>query len=157
MNKKKILIIVGIIVAIALVLTIVLLVFKKKNSEKTVDYVKIIDDEVGYDVSGYLELDQSVYLNADNYELLYKIKNGSETEVSCILDENVRKMDISDLEYNWYSFSKLGHIEEKDIVAGYVIMREGKVYDSEGFRAKTVEVVIYVVNINGEQYVYVLA
>ncbi|MBE5932727.1 MAG: hypothetical protein E7263_04825 [Lachnospiraceae bacterium] len=167
MKLKKILLILGIVVVICLVIVVLLI---KKNKEETaeyttekttektteeqIDYSQMIDEECGINISKYLEYDEAIYTDEDIYELQFKVKDGCEVELEATLlnkyGEEQSKENVP------IPKSSIGdNIESGTIKHIYSFFREGKVVSPSGEHSLSVQVGIYVVEIDNQLYAFV--
>ena len=164
---KKIFLILGIVVVICLVIVVLLIEKNKEDNveetteeiteettEEQIDYSQMVDEECGINISRYLVYDESTYTDEDNYELQFKVKDGCEEELETALlnrygeewpEENapIPKSSIGD------------NIKSGTIKHIHGFFREGKVVSPSGERSLSVEVCIYVVEIDNQLYAFV--
>ncbi|MBR3834600.1 MAG: hypothetical protein IKJ73_09785 [Lachnospiraceae bacterium] len=167
MKSKKILLILGIVVVICLLIVILLIEKIKEDSEKEtteeiteetteeqIDYSQMVDEECGINISKYLEYDESIYTDEDIYELQFKVKDGCEVELETVL---LNKYGEEWPEENApIPKSSIGNnIKSGTIKHIYGFFREGKVVSPSGERSLSVEVCIYVVEIDNQLYAFV--
>lgn len=167
MKSKKILLILGIVVVICLFIVILLIEKIKEDSEKEtteeiteetteeqIDYSQMVDEECGINISKYLEYDESIYTDEDIYELQFKVKDGCEVELETVL---LNKYGEEWPEENApIPKSSIGNnIKSGTIKHIYGFFREGKVVSPSGERSLSVEVCIYVVEIDNQLYAFV--
>lgn len=167
MKSKKILLILGIIVVICLVIIVLLIennnednaeetseYTTEKTTEEQIDYSQMVDEECGINISKYLEFDEAIYTDEDIYELQFKVKDGCEEELETTLfnkygkewsEENapIPKSSIGD------------NIKSGTIKHIYGYFREGKVVSPSGEHSLSVEVCIYIVEIDNKLYAFV--
>lgn len=124
--------------------------------EKSVDYEKLIDEECGFEISQYLELDEAFYKNSDVYGLQFKLKPGCETQLISILGNQYHEEDPS--KYSYIRYRSMAELKESGIVKHlYSFFREGKVKGQNGERVLSVQIYIYIVEVDNQQYVFVVA
>ena len=167
MKSKKILLILGIVVVICLLIVILLIEKNKEDSEKEtteeiteetteeqINYSQMVDEECGINISKYLEYDESIYTDEDIYELQFKVKDGCEVELETVL---LNKYGEEWPEENApIPKSSIGNnIKSGTIKHIYGFFREGKVVSPSGERSLSVEVCIYVVEIDNQLYAFV--
>lgn len=167
MKSKKILLILGIVVVICLLIVILLIEKNKEDSEKEtteeiteetteeqIDYSQMVDEECGINISKYLEYDESIYTDEDIYELQFKVKDGCEVELETVL---LNKYGEEWPEENApIPKSSIGNnIKSGTVKHIYGFFREGKVVSPSGERSLSVEVCIYVVEIDNQLYAFV--
>lgn len=167
MKSKKILLILGIIVVICLVIIVLLIennnednaeetseYTTEKTTEEQIDYSQMVDEECGINISKYLEYDESIYTDEDIYELQFKVKDGCEVELETVL---LNKYGEEWPEENApIPKSSIGNnIKSGTIKHIYGFFREGKVVSPSGERSLSVEVCIYVVEIDNQLYAFV--
>ena len=165
MKSKKIFLILGIVVVICLV--ILLIEKNKEDSEKEtteeiteetteeqIDYSQMVDEECGININKYLEYDESIYTDEDIYELQFKVKDGCEVELETVL---LNKYGEEWPEENApIPKSSIGNnIKSGTVKHIYGFFREGKVVSPSGERSLSVEVCIYVVEIDNQLYAFV--
>ena len=167
MKSKKILLILGIVVVICLLIVILLIEKNKEDSEKEtteeiteetteeqIDYSQMVDEECGINISKYLEYDESIYTDEDIYELQFNVKDGCEVELETVL---LNKYGEEWPEENApIPKSSIGNnIKSGTVKHIYGFFREGKVVSPSGERSLSVEVCIYVVEIDNQLYAFV--
>ena len=167
MKSKKILLILGIIVVICLVIIVLLIennnednaeetseYTTEKTTEEQIDYSQMVDEECGINISKYLEYDESIYTDEDIYELQFKVKDGCEVELETVL---LNKYGEEWPEENApIPKSSIGNnIKSGTVKHIYGFFREGKVVSPSGERSLSVEVCIYVVEIDNQLYAFV--
>ena len=167
MKSKKIFLILGIVVVICLLIVILLIEKNKEDSEKEtteeiteetteeqIDYSQMVDEECGINISKYLEYDESIYTDEDIYELQFKVKDGCEVELETVL---LNKYGEEWREENApIPKSSIGNnIKSGTVKHIYGFFREGKVVSPSGERSLSVEVCIYVVEIDNQLYAFV--
>ena len=114
----------------------------------------MVDEECGINISKYLEYDESIYTDEDIYELQFKVKDGCEVELETVL---LNKYGEEWPEENApIPKSSIGNnIKSGNIKHIYGFFREGKVVSPSGERSLSVEVCIYVVEIDNQLYAFV--
>ena len=124
---------------------------------KKIDYYKMIDDECGFGISQYLELDEVVsFVDLDEYALKFEIKKDCETVLERAVENKYHEEDGTDNIYIQYrSIAKM--IEAGNVKHIYSSYREGKERFANGERVLSVRILIIFVEYDGKQYVAVCA
>ena len=124
---------------------------------KKIDYYKMIDDECGFDISQYLELDEVVsFVDLDEYALKFETKKDCETVLEHAVENKYHEEDGTDNIYIQYRpIAKM--IEAGNVKHIYSSYREGKERFANGERVLSVRILIIFVEYDGKQYVVVCA
>ena len=167
MKSKKILLILGIVVILCLVIAVLLNEKNKEDTaektteettedttEKQIDYDQLVDEECGINISKYLEYDEAIYTDEDIYELQFKVKDGCEEELeTALLNKYGEEWSEENVPIPKSSIGN--NIKTGTIKHIYSFFREGKVVSPSGEHSLSVQIGVYVVEIDNQLYAFV--
>ena len=145
---------IGILIVVAFCFVTFLIIFNLTR-KKTINYGNYVDEECGLEISKYLELDEASFRDEESYELQFRVKKGCEAELESVLE--ARYSD--NLPYD--SNSRIGNSSMKQLIESgtvkhiYMFFKTGKIKNDLGQHKLSVEIRICIVDINGQQYVFI--
>lgn len=142
---KKIIVWLGIIIAIVIIVIVVTWIIKKE----TMNYSEFVDEKCGFEISRFLEYDKGSFgVSEEHFSLQFKVKKGCEMELENVLNDKYSDLIKMDDTVRIDSGSMYKFIQTGNKRHIYTFFRSGK-------NKKTVEINICIVDINGQQYAFI--